>query len=801
MRPPAARHTSCLSVALLAMLALLSGCASQRPDGRSTPLAPIPGYLGDRTDLAGLDTQPLRGRHILLDPGHGGFFRGALGPEGLTEAEVNLGVALYLRGMLEWAGAEVFLTRSADVDFLSPADSTLTGDLAFRVSLIDSLQPDVFLSIHHNSTASRDPEINETQTYYPLGDDGASLDLARSIHRHLVGNLGIRPAKILPGNFHVLRDATVPAVLGEPAMISNPVIEGRLGLAASHELEAQAYFLGLLDYFSRGRPRWHGPTASGDTLQMAATDPGLALHFTFEADNPPRARAPGPDPTTFNLKLDGRRQGFDLSPDGRNLTWRPTSDPGPGIHRLELRGRNLAGRATPVHVVHLRTGQGLLVELELIAEAAPSGVRVLRWRSGDGRPLPAGFLLGNRGHNLPTPPTAEGFFLLAGDRDDTAWRFQVRGAQDAYPAPIATERTLPVGTRLRLATTGEEPAFGSSHRPPLGWQRRLPQPGSPPGSPVIIQEEDQAVWVEASGLMPLVQTGAGPGTVPAETALWRPRLLLPALFGRTIVLDPAGGGTEDQGRFPLGDRGADWNLQTARHLKTLLEGAGARVRLTRQAEEAPDPRTKVLLEKDSGADLFLTIGRAPASAAATVAHHPGSVLGQRGARALARALGPLDPCTVSPSYAYLLRHTSCPALEVRLPSPAGPPEERILGSTARQMAQARAMLLACAAIFAPDGDLPPTMTAAQAVAVLPSRPDPAELDRALWDGNFPWQPPHAAPGSWQEGPESLTSWKDIGWPARGNVHTLELHRGGHWQLWRLENRKGGWQTELMMENR
>ena len=35
-----------------------------------------------------------RGRRIALDPGHGGFFRGALGVNGLTEAEVNLGVAL-----------------------------------------------------------------------------------------------------------------------------------------------------------------------------------------------------------------------------------------------------------------------------------------------------------------------------------------------------------------------------------------------------------------------------------------------------------------------------------------------------------------------------------------------------------------------------------------------------------------------------------------------------------------------------------------------------------------------------------
>ena len=222
---------------MTAGLMLAAGCGSPPPE---PAVVEIPGYEALQEQCTGRDMSPLRGRRIVLDPGHGGFFKGAVGPDGLTEAEVNLGVALYLRGLLEWVGAEAFLTRTADYDFLTPSDSTLVADLAFRSSFSDSLQPDVFLSLHHNSVASLDRTVNETQTYYPLGADGASLDLARAIHRHLVINLEISPAKILPGNFHVLRNATVPAVLGEPAMISNPVIEGRLKQAASQRLEAEA---------------------------------------------------------------------------------------------------------------------------------------------------------------------------------------------------------------------------------------------------------------------------------------------------------------------------------------------------------------------------------------------------------------------------------------------------------------------------------------------------------------------------------------------------------------------------------
>ncbi len=188
-------------IAALSLLALLGGCG--RPAAPPTVVppaaAPVAGYEGAGTDLSGLDLAPLRGRRILLDPGHGGRFRGALGPNGLSEAEVNLGVALYLRGLLEWAGAEVFLTRSADVDLSTPVDSTLAGDLARRVALADSLRPDVFLSLHHNSNATRDPIMNETQTYYPAGREGADLDLARAIHRHMVRALGISPARIMAG--------------------------------------------------------------------------------------------------------------------------------------------------------------------------------------------------------------------------------------------------------------------------------------------------------------------------------------------------------------------------------------------------------------------------------------------------------------------------------------------------------------------------------------------------------------------------------------------------------------------------
>lgn len=387
-----------LSTRNLASAALIAGCVAitvagcaHRVDLPRDP-ADIPGYHLAPADLAREDVAALAGRRIVVDPGHGGYFPGAVGDGGLTEAEVNLGVALYLQGLLQWAGADVHLTRTADVDFLSPADSSLTADLSARMALVDSLRPDVFLSIHHNSTASRDPEVNETQTYYPLGREGADRDLALAIHRQLVQALEIEPARILPGGFHVLRNSPVPAVLGEPAMISNPVMEGRLTMARSLELEARAYFLGLRDYFAAGSPRWL--TEHPDTLEVVGEV--QELHWRFEPGGPV---APGLDPASVTLRVGGQLADLaGISPDGLAFTASvPVTSPRTAV---ELRGRNLRGRTASSS--HLLQRADLLRDPPTVVgrQRLPAGdERALTWVEADGM-LP---ILRDQGGQPPWP--------------------------------------------------------------------------------------------------------------------------------------------------------------------------------------------------------------------------------------------------------------------------------------------------------------------------------------------------------------------------------------------------------------
>lgn len=789
-----------LVFSLLAGLALgaLSGCGGPPPPPLSGP-DEVPGYHQLRETFGTRDFLPLKGRRIVVDPGHGGFFRGAVGPEGLTEAEVNLGVALYLRGLLEWAGAEVFLTRTADYDFLSPEDSLLSTDLAFRVDLANQRQPDVFLSIHHNSTASADPTINETQTYYPLGAEGAALDLARSIHRQLVLKLEISPASILPGNFHVLRHAKVPAVLGEPAMISNPVMEGRLSLAASHELEAQAYFLGLLDYFAGGSPIWQ--SSHPDTMSLAAGDPLPRLHWDFSPGL--GESVPGPDPQSFVLTLDGQSQPFNISPDGYQVSWRPTlrrSFSSPAT--LTLTGKNLAGRSTPPRKTHLLP----------VLHSRPS------WRVSRETPLhsPQPHQLVSLRSAAAGPPFHQ-WALMPAQGDDPLEQGRAFLAQltpeDLSGGVVAAPPAPGLSWRL-LTFRGSRPDV-TDWIPPGGWRNRWhfgeEHPDFPGSGPMLAVAAQDPIWVEARGVQPLIDPAPGvpdtARTVDATQRYWQTEPLVPSLLGAVIVLDPAGGGPESDGRGPLGLRGSELNLAVAQATGKLLEAAGATVHLTRQGEVAPFPHDKVRLAGQVGAQLFLTIGRSDQAGRLSIRHHPGSVTGQKWAQAQQQALSPWNlgetgaVSVIEESYGYMLRHTACPALEVRLPGLFRVETELQAATLAYAHREARALLLACAAALGEDRILDQPLNLPGILATLPPEKVLAEVDWVRVDGNFFWPDPSSPVVDLGQDSLSLNEQALSGYPGLPNLlswHTLELHKGKEWQLWFVDQTPGQ-QPRLMLE--
>ena len=210
-----------------------------------TDAYPVPSYA-----------QYLEGVRICLDPGHGGQpqkWGYKRGPTGVREAEINLRVAKYLRDLLEYAGAEVLLTRQEDVD-LSVKD---------RAEKANAWGADIFISCHHNAIDNK-PEVNRTTVWYEGDIDRypACLDLARYICLELHDGLGLEQLTGIPlksdslmKGFGVLRNAKVTAALTESSFFSNPEEEQRLRDPEYNLQEAYSLFLGLAKYAFTGLPR------------------------------------------------------------------------------------------------------------------------------------------------------------------------------------------------------------------------------------------------------------------------------------------------------------------------------------------------------------------------------------------------------------------------------------------------------------------------------------------------------------------------------------------------------------------
>lgn len=86
---------------------------------------------------------------IVLDPGHGGKYPGAI-HNGYTERDLNLKVALYCREYLEanYTGMKVYLTREGDYHL----NDNLSIDLEARAQFAQDVGADILVSLHFNAS-------------------------------------------------------------------------------------------------------------------------------------------------------------------------------------------------------------------------------------------------------------------------------------------------------------------------------------------------------------------------------------------------------------------------------------------------------------------------------------------------------------------------------------------------------------------------------------------------------------------------------------------------------------------------
>ncbi len=186
-----------------------------------------------------LPENPLKGKIIVIDPGHGGSDPGATGVTGLREKVVNLSVAKELIPLLELAGADVVTTRSGDHTVSNRA----------RVEIANKAKADLYLSIHANAYSN--PDSNGTETYYwSKGENAhASRFLAHQLQREVTSVLGLRDRGVKSSNFYVLTNTIMSAVLVEIGFLTNPEEEELLSKPVTHRETAEAMYEGLKAYF------------------------------------------------------------------------------------------------------------------------------------------------------------------------------------------------------------------------------------------------------------------------------------------------------------------------------------------------------------------------------------------------------------------------------------------------------------------------------------------------------------------------------------------------------------------------
>jgi len=194
----------------------------------------------NKTMMIAVKRQPehlaIRRLKIAIDAGHGGTNTGATGTKsGIEEKIINLQIAKELEKYLKRRGAEVFLTRDADID-LSMTERTL---------MLRKAEPDLLISIHHNSADN--PNVKGVSTYYRyIGFKPVSVAiLNRMLELGLneFGNVG-------SFNFSLNGPTEYPSCLVEVAFLSNQEDERRINDPQFQRDVAKKIRKGILDWIN-----------------------------------------------------------------------------------------------------------------------------------------------------------------------------------------------------------------------------------------------------------------------------------------------------------------------------------------------------------------------------------------------------------------------------------------------------------------------------------------------------------------------------------------------------------------------
>ena len=158
----------------------------------------------DSTIPAIISNQQKDKQTVVLDAGHGGSDTGAIGAN-IYEKDITLDITKRVEKILKEKGYDVKMTRTDD-SYVSLQD---------RVTFSESYSPDIFVSVHVNSSVK--PEITGIETHYYHQE---SMSLAQTVHASLASTIHSNDRGLFKSKFYVINHTTSPAILIEIGFIS-----------------------------------------------------------------------------------------------------------------------------------------------------------------------------------------------------------------------------------------------------------------------------------------------------------------------------------------------------------------------------------------------------------------------------------------------------------------------------------------------------------------------------------------------------------------------------------------------------
>ncbi len=195
---------------------------------------------------------------VVVDPGHGGSDPGAIGPNGLTEADLDLAVATEAANRLAEEGVAAVLTRTGD--------HAVSLEVRARVAV--ALAAPAFVSVHHNAGATDLSDSPGTEVYHQVGRP-SSQRLGGLVYEEVTGALAGYPVRWRTFGsgvtwrtndagedyFGVVRGAgEVPAVLAELAFLDHPEEADLLARPEVQDVEGDAVARGVLRFLGSDDP-------------------------------------------------------------------------------------------------------------------------------------------------------------------------------------------------------------------------------------------------------------------------------------------------------------------------------------------------------------------------------------------------------------------------------------------------------------------------------------------------------------------------------------------------------------------